>query len=205
MSADLTWNEEVWCVTCGSTDRTRQYHRGHVISRRDMRYYLPVLNHPGYIKYNLNRMFRDDEPWNIVSQCRECNNATHANLASINHPSCEREALWRALNLHSNIKTHLHLAMSYLAGSELAEAVAKRLGKRRTKAHRRAEVTKSVETMVYVIHLMHHAMDLTALRLWLGHLREAESQDRPTHERSEAEEACERETQALIDAWKAAQ
>ena len=164
MSTDLTWNEEVWCVTCGSTDRTRKYHRGHVISRSDMNGYLPWLNRVS--RSMRHRQYRDNESWNIVSQCRECNHATHAGQAAINHPSSEREALWAAINLHNEIRISLHGAVGTLNLLAVATAAAEQRGETIDPAQREQSIKTAVDEAVRALGIIEGALDLPTLRSW---------------------------------------
>jgi len=167
MSA-LTWNEDVWCVTCGTTDTTRVFHRGHVISRSDMKaMYLPSLNR-GYRSFNNGHLFKHDEDWNMVYQCRECNYATHASMAAINYPSCEREALWKQLQLHSTIAGNLRLSLQYVVANR---PLSGKVDKAAVKEGR----AKSIDCALYAIAIMRDAMDLPTLRTWLTHVREDEA------------------------------
>jgi hypothetical protein len=198
--SDLTWNEEVWCVTCGTTDTTRVFHRGHVISRSDMKQmYLPALNR-GYRSFNNGHLFKHDEPWNMVTQCRECNYRTHASMAAINYPSCELEALWRELRLHSTIAGYLHLSLQHLAMPRLASG---EVGKAAVKEGR----AKSIDCALYAIAIMRDAMDLPTLRTWLIHVREDEAKlatDTPVDAPlSAAEVECERQVAELLAAVEA--
>lgn len=199
--SSLTWNEDVWCVTCGTTDKSRVFHRGHVIARSVMKQmYLPCLNR-GYRKFNDGHLFKHDEDWNIVYQCRECNNATHASMAAINYPSCEREALWRELRLHSTITCNLHLSLQYLAANR---PISGKVEKAAVKANR----AKSIDHCLYAIAIMRGAMDLPTLRTWLSHVREDEAAlatEKPSDAPMSAKEAaCEREVTELLSALEVA-
>jgi hypothetical protein len=199
--SDLTWNEDVWCVTCGTTDKSRVFHRGHVIARSVMkRKYLPSLNR-GYCKFNDGRLFKHDDDWNIVYQCRECNHATHASMAAINYPSCEREALWRELRLHSTITCNLDLSLQNVVATH---PIFSKGDKAAVKANR----AKSIDHALYAIAIMRGAMDLPTLRTWLSHVREDEAAlatEKPSDAPMSAEEAaCEREVTELLAALEVA-
>lgn len=168
--SELTWNEDVWCVTCGTTDKTRKFHRGHVISRSDMKGYLPWLNQVS--RAMKHRQHRDNDDWNIVYQCRECNYRTHAGQAAINHPSCEREALWAAINLHNELRQCFHNATYVLNMSQVNIAMSEQLGEVPDADQRERTIARAVYEAERALGLIEGACDLPTLRMWHAELQE---------------------------------
>jgi hypothetical protein len=166
----LTWNEDVWCVTCGTTDKTRKFHLGHVISRSDMKGYLPWLNQVSNAMKH--RQHRDNDVWNIVHQCRECNYRTHAGQAAINYPSCEREALWAAINLHNELRLCFHSATAGLAFMKVADAMSEQQGEASDAEYRERTIKMAVKEAERALGLIEGACDLPTLRMWYAELQE---------------------------------
>lgn len=169
MSTDLTWNRKAMCVTCGRSDQDVRYHRGHVIARSQMQALLVFLN-----KIVRDRRYKDDESWNIVCQCAPCNHATYDGMAAINHPCNEKQALWKALGLHSEIYISLGRGVRMVALQALHEAGCKQEGVEVDEADKELIVEMAVDEAIRAVELINGANDLATLRQWYAEMQEAE-------------------------------
>ena len=160
----LAWDRKAMCVTCGTASQTIRYHRGHVISRALMKAPLIWLNR--IARANNEPEFRDDASWNIVCQCRDCNNSTYDRIAQINHPSNERQALWKALALHNAIYQKLHRGVASLALQAVYEAGCKKEGVQIDEVEKTALVESAVDLAIEAIDLISGANDIALLRQW---------------------------------------
>jgi len=147
-----------------------RYHRGHVISRALMKGPLVWLN--AIARANHEPEYRDDASWNIVCQCRDCNYSTYDRLAAINHPSNEKQALWKALDLHRTIYAELHLSVAKLGNQAIHEAMCKHDGREVDEAEKTLLVESAVDNAIEAIGLIKGANDLATLRQWHAELQE---------------------------------
>lgn len=170
MSADLTWNKKAMCVTCGRSDQGVRYHNGHVISRALMKGPMIWLN--AIARANHEREYRDNASWNIVCQCAPCNHATYDGIAAINHPSNEKQALWKALHIHQTIYLLLQGGLAKLTNQAVYEAMCKLDGKEIDEAEKTLLVDLATDEAIEAIGLMKGATDLATLRHWYAELQE---------------------------------
>jgi hypothetical protein len=166
----LTWNNKAMCVTCGRSDQGVRYHHGHVISRALMKGSLIWLN--AIARANREPEYRDNESWNIVCQCAPCNNATYDRMAAINHPSNEKQALWKALHLHQTIYLLLQGGLAKLTNQAVHEALCKLDGKEVDEAEKTLLVDAATDEGIEAIGLIKGANDLATLRQWYAELQE---------------------------------